>query len=210
VHELRQIEAALREKGKSMRGIILDLREGGGTLHDVVMVADALLDGGIIGHVQSLDSTETYKAEPGALFEGLPLAVLIEKHANADRVFLAAALQDHQRAVVVGEPTFGETYVRSLVSIPGRGDKLLIATALMQRGDGTTLLTGRWNPLFVPQMPSPEQEKKRPSFIQPDHVVAAELSTDLSKDPMLTKAIEVLQSADPQGEANQETADISG
>jgi carboxyl-terminal processing protease len=208
VHELRQIEASLREK--KLRGLILDLRGGGGTLHDVVMVADALLDGGVIGHVQSLDSTETYQAEPGALFEGLPLAVLIEKHANADRVFLAAALQDHQRAMVVGEPTFGETYVRSLLPIPGRGDKLLIATALMQRGDGTTLLTGRWNPRLVPHMPSKEQEKKRPNFIQPDHVVAAELSPDLSKDAMVTKAIEVLQSTPTQDEANQETADISG
>jgi hypothetical protein len=59
-------------------------------------------------------------------------------------------------------------------------------------------------------MPSKEQEKKRPNFIQPDHVVAAELSPDLSKDAMVTKAIEVLQSTPTQDEANQETADISG
>jgi carboxyl-terminal processing protease len=209
VHELRRIEAALRDK--SIRGLILDLRGGGGTLHDVVMVADTLMDGGVIGHVQSLDSTETYEAQPGTLFTGLPLAVLIEEHANADRVFLTAALQDNQRAVVIGERTSGETYVRSLLPIPGRADKLLIATALMQRGDGTTLLAGRWNHLLVPHMALSKQEvKKRPSFIQPDHIVAAAESHDLSTDPLVAKAIEVLQSTATKGETSQETADLSG
>jgi C-terminal peptidase prc len=204
VHELRQIEAAVRQH--NIRGIILDLRGGGGTLHDVVMVADALLEDGIIGYVRSADSTETYKAQPGALFEGVSIAVLINKYANADRVFLTAALQDHERATVVGEATSGETYVNSLVPIPGRGDKIRLATAVMQRGDGTPLLASRWNGLAIAQMPAAEHETKKPRFIMPDHIVSAGESIELSKDPVIAKAIEVLQQ--PTVEARtQETRD---
>ena len=66
LHELRKVEAKLRSE--NIRGIVLDLRFGGGLLHDLVMVADSLLDGGVIGHVRSLDSVKTYEARPGALF----------------------------------------------------------------------------------------------------------------------------------------------
>ena len=67
---------------------MLDLRFGGGLLHDLVMVADSLLDGGVIGHVRSLDSVKTYEARPGALFQNLPMAVLIAQRAATDRVIL--------------------------------------------------------------------------------------------------------------------------
>jgi C-terminal processing protease CtpA/Prc len=207
VHELRQIEAAVRPN--DVRDVILDLRAGGGTLHDVVMVADALLDDGVIGHVRSADSTETYKSQPGALFEGMSIAVLIDKHANADRAFLTAALQDHQRATVVGEVTSGETYVNSLVPIPGRGDKILLATAIMQRGDGTTLLASRWNGFVVSRTPTEEHEKKKPGYIIPDHIASSGESIELSKDPVVAKAIEVLQQSVAQEAPTQETPDQS-
>jgi carboxyl-terminal processing protease len=209
VHELRQIEAAVRKN--DCRGIILDLRVGGGTLHDVVMVADALLEGGVIGHVRSADSTETYKSQPGALFEGVSIAVLIDKYSNADRVFLTAALQDHQRATVVGEVTSGETYVNSLVPIPGRGDKIRLATAVMQRGDGTLLLASRWNGFEIPHMPAADDQKLKPGFIMPDHIVwegdTKRKSIEASKDPVVARAIEVLQSLAAQEAPTQETRD---
>jgi carboxyl-terminal processing protease len=211
VHELRQIEAAVRQN--DVRGIILDLRDGGGTLHDVVMVADALLEDGIIGHVRSADSTETYKSQPGALFDGVSMAVLINKYSNADRVFLTAALQDHQRATVVGEVTSGETYVNSLVPVPGRGDKIRLATAVMQRGDGTLLLASSWNGFALSQTLVPEHKSKKPGFIMPDHIVwegdTRRKSIEFRKDPVVAKAIEVLQSSAAQEAPTQETRDQS-
>ena len=51
LHELREVEAKLR--GKEIRGIVLDLRHGGGVLHDVVLVADGLLNEGKIGSMRS-------------------------------------------------------------------------------------------------------------------------------------------------------------
>lgn len=169
LHELRQIENKLRKE--DIKGIILDLRSGSGILHDTIMVADSFLDGGVIGHIQSLESTQKHEARPGALFQNIPLVVLVSKYTSSGHVFLTAALQDNKRAIVVGEPTSGQTYVRSTVSLPNRNDKILMATALMQRGDGTTLLTPRFrsSPFVNLSFDKTSKQKKRPGFILPDH-----------------------------------------
>ena len=211
LHELRQIEAKLRRE--DIRGIILDLRSSGAVLHDVVMVADGLLDAGVIGHVRSLGSVRTYEARAGALFQNIPMAVLVAKHTSSGQVFLTAALQDHERAIVVGEPTSGGTYVNSLVPVPGRGEKIRMATAIMQRGDGTPLLATRhrWPPVANVQVPkSPKPTKKRPGFIVPDHLVSTSYAKQSAEDPMLAKAIEVLRSAAAQAPSRPKDESVSG
>ena len=214
LHELRKAEAKLR--GKNIRGIVLDLRSGGGILHDTVMLADQLLDGGTIGHIRTLKATTTHEARPGCLFQGVPLAVLISKHSNADRVFLTAALQDQGRAVVIGEPTVGETYVNSYVSLPG-GDQIRLATGIMQRADGTTLLNPskyRWVPIDAHQVANPPTKpaKNNLPYILPDHVVSLAANEGaVTTDAQLDKAIQVLRATD--GQANTDTkykASVSG
>lgn len=218
LHELRKVEAELR--GKKVRAIVLDLRLGGGLLHDTVMVADQFLDGGTIGRVRTRDSTKTHEARPGCLFQGIPLAVLIAERSNADRVFLTAALQDQQRAIVIGEPTIGETYVNSFVSLPS-GDQIRIATGIMQRADGTTLLNPirhRWTPSVTRQADSAPGEpiKRQLPFILPDHIVRSRISgesqsteDDNVADPQLAKAIQVLRTADGQARAGKKE-NVSG
>ena len=220
LHELRQVAAQLRHQ--DVRGIVLDLRGGGGILHDIIMVADSLLDGGTIGHVRSWEASIKHEARPGDLFQDLPMAVLVAQHTSAGNVFLTAALQDNQRAIVVGEPTTGETYVGSIVPIPGRDDQLRLATAVMLRGDGTPLLPTRFPtlPLMNVQAPEIAKAKQRPGFIMPDHVVhvvhvvprkqrSAIEEQELS-DPMLAKAIEVLRNAAHQAASRSRNDRISG
>jgi hypothetical protein len=79
----------------------------------------------------------------------------------------------------------------------------------MQRGDGTTLLASRWNGFAIPQMPPEEHEKKKPGFIIPDHIASSGESIELSKDPVVAKAIEVLQQSVAQEAPTQETPDQS-
>ena len=199
LHELRQIESVLRQQ-QDVRGIILDLRNGGGLLHDTVMVADSLLDGGTIGFVRSLDSVKKYEANPGALFRDLPMVVLIGQIAGADRVFLTAALQDNDRAIVVGQATTNETYVNQFVSVPGRDESLRVATGVLQRGNGTPL---RRNPRYVQfatrleaanlqLVQSRPEARKRAPFIAPDHLVTA-AGAYSPTDGMVDKALEVLR-----------------
>lgn len=219
VHELKKIEAKLR--GQGIRGIVFDLREGGGILHDVVLLADQLLEEGTIGHVKTIDSLVTHRSEAGSLFNDIPIAVLISRYSNADRVYLTAALQDRGRAVVIGEPTSGETYVKSHVEIPG-GEQLLLATGLLQRSDGTTLLRTMDNRLvevaaarkFASSTKADSVPVKKPSFIMPDHVVRIPLPNEGSPpqggiDPMLEKAIAVLQETATQTPVDATSEQVS-
>ena len=219
LHELRQVETKLR--GQNIRGIILDLRFGGGLLHDLVMVADSLLDGGVIGHVRSLDAVKTYEARPGALFQNIPMAVLIAEHAATDRVFLTAALQDRNRAIIIGERTSGKTYVNQFVPIPDRDEKIRLAVAVAQRGDGTPLLGNRphWSPATHFQVTeATERKRSLPRFIVPDHLVHARLHGNsdkapdpppLADNPMLAKAIEVLRHTASRAPSSAPQEDIA-
>ena len=208
LHEFRQIAAKLSRE--DVGGIIIDLREGGGILHDIVMVADSLMDGGTIGHVQSLERTIKHTARSGDLVDGLPIVLLVGKKTSAGNVFLAAALQDNGRAIVVGQSTIGETYVSKFVSVPGMDVQLKLATAIMLRGDKTPILPSR-----VKQLPNSEssinRKPHRPGFIIPDHVVQfapnAKTGPKESVDPVLKKAIEVLTADTTKVSISQQGAD---
>ena len=198
LHELRQAATKLREK--NIRGVILDLRESGGILHDTVMVADSLLDGGNIGSVRSQDSVTKHEARPGALFDGLPMAVLTIKHMGPGSTYLTAALQDNERAVVVGEATAIVPYVSVMLPVPGRSEQLRLATGVLLRGDGTPLLATSTSSRAIPRVDveTLTKKKRRPGFIVPDHVVPARArlgGKGSTTDSMIAKAIEVLQNA---------------
>eukprot|EP00913_Durusdinium_trenchii_P022799 g21403.t1 len=188
LHELRQVERQLR--GKGVRGILLDLRYGGGTLHDIVMVADALLDGKVIGRVQTGQSVKTHKSRPGALFAGLPLAVLLDRTASSGREFLAAALQDGRAAVVVGEPTSGDGVVRRAIPIPGWNHSMVIAVGTLQRGDGTPLRAVAAPPATV------RLRKKTPAVKRPRHRAGGVIGTDAN--PSLHKAATISLPFEPR------------
>lgn len=209
LHELRQISRKLRQQGA--KGVILDLRRGGGILHDIVMVADSLIDEGAIGEIRSLDRTVEHVAQPGDLFDGLPMVVLVEKSTSAGNVFLTAALQDNGRAIVVGEPTVGETYVNSFVQVPGRDDQLRLATAVMHRGDGTPLLRSRIVPNPMTEL-VPGDSASRPNHIVPDHLVRPPMMQAgyqaQPNDLLLQKAVQVLSTGAAQ--ASKMTSEYQG
>lgn len=164
LHEVRQVERQLR--GQPVAGIILDLRYGGGTLHDIVMLADALTDSGTIGRVRSGDKVKTYTSDRDALFARLPMAVLVDRTTTSGHEFLAAALQDNRKAIVVGEPTPGDGFVRSYVEVPGWNQALIIATGELQRADGTSLRKPRV-PVAVPRV-AHAANARRPGGVVPD------------------------------------------
>jgi len=200
-HELKKIEASLR--GSEITGLILDLRNGGGILHDVVLLADQFLDEGTIGHVVGANPA-TYDARPGSIFRDIPVAVLLADHSNADRVYLAAALQDNKRAFVVGQPNHQAVFVRQHVDLPS-GEKLLLATGKLQRGDGTTLTAFNRTRLDgyaelramagAQVLEKPNRMKKTPSYVWPDYQVRHPLPGERAArtdDVFLAKAVEVL------------------
>lgn len=204
LHELRQAERAMH--GKPIRGLVLDLRYGGGTLHDIVMIADALLKEGPIGRVRTGDKVKKHEATRGDLFTKLPMVVLVDRATSSGREFLAAALQDRKRAVVVGEPTPGDGNVRSYVTVAGSSERLLLSIGELQRINGTSLRGAGYAQNNFRR--SVEPEGIRPGSVVPDHItmvkrksrvalyrIYSHTSPGLRKaadDPIIAKAVDVL------------------
>jgi len=134
-HELRQLATQLESEG--YRALILDLRGvSEASLHATVLLADELLDGGSIGRSRMADQVMTYEAQPDALFRGWPLAVLIDGTTRGPSAWLAAALQDNQRAILVGDRVQWETEVTSLVPVAGTDWSIELVTQTLERADG--------------------------------------------------------------------------
>lgn len=111
--------------------LIIDLRNNpGGVLQQAVAMADGFLDEGVIVSTRGRNSTMQleFTAQQGQWLPGTPVMILVDRGtASASEVF-AGALQDHSRALVVGERTFGKGSVQSVLPLRnGAGIKLTTA-----------------------------------------------------------------------------------
>jgi carboxyl-terminal processing protease len=137
-HELRNLASKVEVEGA--RAIILDLRETSqASLHASVLLADSLLESAPIGRVRQADNVITYQSDADALFRGLPLAVLLDGKTTGPAEWLAAALQDNHRAVIIGSPTEGSATTRSSVPIAGGRWFVTMVTGVLERSDGRPL-----------------------------------------------------------------------
>lgn len=135
VTELRELEKTFRSRG--YRGLIVDLTSvRRANIHYGVLLADALLDSGTIGRVRRLAEPTVYHANRDSMFGGFQIAVLVNRSTGGVPEWVAAALQDNKRAVIVGSPTAGIGFVNEPVVITNSDDALVLATAIMERADG--------------------------------------------------------------------------
>lgn len=130
--ELRRAIDELRREG--LRGLVLDLRANpGGLLDQGVSVSDLFLDRGqAIVETRARDPREsmTFHASNEDIAPELPIVVLVDDYSASAAEIVAGALQDHDRALVVGTPTFGKGSVQTLFPLPG--------------GNFLKMTTGRW------------------------------------------------------------------
>jgi carboxyl-terminal processing protease len=108
------------EQGGELNGLVLDLRNNpGGVLNAAVEVSDAFLDKGLIVYTQGRvpDSELRFNATPKELLEGAPLVVLVNGGSASASEIVAGALQDHKRAVIIGERTFGKGSVQTILPL---------------------------------------------------------------------------------------------
>jgi len=116
---------------KSLRGLVLDLRDNpGGLLDQAVRVCDLFIDSGVIVSTVGRDRSRVereFASKRGAHI-GFPLVVLVNGGSASASEIVAGALQDHERAVIMGTTTFGKGSVQTLVSLPdGSGLKFTVA-----------------------------------------------------------------------------------
>lgn len=108
------------QKHKNVKGIVLDLRNNpGGLLNQAVGLVDLFVDEGIIvsqkGRVES-DNAE-YKASKGNTITKLPVAVLVNAGSASASEIVSGSLQDHKRAIIIGEKTFGKGSVQAVLPV---------------------------------------------------------------------------------------------
>jgi carboxyl-terminal processing protease len=110
---LRRQIRALQHRGAT--GFVLDLRQNpGGLLDQAVAVSSLFLGHGVVVSLAGAHSPrEVYRARGGAVTE-LPLVVLVDRYSASSAEIVAAALQDNERATLVGERTFGKALVQTI------------------------------------------------------------------------------------------------
>ena len=137
-----QLDKALRlyeaQNGGKLDGLILDMRGNpGGLLDQAVRVTDQFLDSGIIVSTVGRDRSkqEVEFATKRNTHPYMPLVVLVNETSASASEIVAGALQDHNRALVVGTVTFGKGSVQSIVPLPnGAGLKMTIARYYTPKG----------------------------------------------------------------------------
>jgi len=141
--ELRKQITLLQKEG--LKGLVLDLRlNPGGLLKTAVEVSNLFLAEGRIVSTRGRDSQEeTYDAEEKNAILGsaqqCPMAVLINKYSASASEIVAAALQDHKRAVVVGERSFGKGSVQNVIKMENGASALKLTTASYWRPSGKNI-----------------------------------------------------------------------
>jgi len=128
----QRMQAGLRELlSQEPRAIIFDLRGNpGGWLDQAVEVTDLFLDDGVILYERWSDGKEQmFEARPGDVAEEVPLVVLVDGGSASASEIVAGALQDRERATLIGEPTFGKGSVQRPFTLSD-GSELRVTAAL--------------------------------------------------------------------------------
>ncbi|QIK78398.1 S41 family peptidase [Sphingomonas piscis] len=151
-------------------GYVIDLRSNpGGLLDQAVEVSDAFLNQGEIVSQRGREKTdiERYYATPGDMAHGLPVIVLVDAGSASASEIVAGALQDHRRALIMGEKSFGKGSVQTVVQT-GPSSALRLTTARYYTPSGRSVQAGGIEPdIAVPQLSDPDY-KDRPTVREAD------------------------------------------
>jgi carboxyl-terminal processing protease len=135
-------EAVDQLSADGARALILDLRfNPGGILHQGVAVADLFLDKGdevVSTRGRAPNSTRTFDASRPERWADMPVVVLVNEFTASAAEIIAGALQDHDRALILGTPTFGKGLVQSVFQF-GRNQALKLTTGRWYTPSGRSI-----------------------------------------------------------------------
>lgn len=117
---IKALEKLQKENGGPLRGLVLDLRNNpGGVLQAAVDVSDTFINNGLVVYTKGRlpDTDMQFSATPGDYLNGVPMVVLINGGSASASEIVAGALQDHQRAVIMGTTSFGKGSVQTVLPL---------------------------------------------------------------------------------------------
>ena len=155
-------------------GLILDLRDnGGGYLNTAIQVVSEFIGEGVVMYEQYGDGeTYTYEAIPGGLATEIPMVVLVNGGTASAAEITAGAIQDYDRAPLVGTTTYGKGSVQTWVELEDDAGGVRVTIARWLTPDGRQISGEGLEPEYVVEMTEDDYEQ--------------------GQDPQLEKAIEVL------------------
>lgn len=195
-------------KRAGMRSLVLDLRYNpGGLLDEGIAVADLFLDPGqevVATRGRAPRSTQTFRDQLPQRYADLPLVVLVNGYSASSSEIVAGALQDHDRALLIGTPTFGKGLVQTVFRL-GNDAALKLTTARWYTPSGRSIQRPRRNGFAFDDLPPdsvpPRDTAQAPTFrtdagrtvrggggIAPDVVIRPD-SADVRATERLTLAL---------------------
>lgn len=136
-----QISKLKEASNGQLNGLVLDLRSNpGGVLSAAVSVSDAFLKKGVIVYTEGrLDEAKLkFNAKPTDILDGAPIVVLVDGGSASASEIVAGALQDHKRAIIMGDKTFGKGSVQTILPMEN-GSALKLTTARYFTPFGTSI-----------------------------------------------------------------------
>lgn len=137
----KAVKKAQKELKGKLKGLVIDVRNNpGGLLDQAVNISDLFLNQGEIVSTRSRNEEDTvkYTANPGDIAENLPIVILINDGSASASEIVAGALQDHKRAVVLGEKSFGKGSVQTVIPL-GKYGAMRLTTARYYTPSGRSI-----------------------------------------------------------------------
>jgi carboxyl-terminal processing protease len=219
--ELKTALARLDRDG--MKALILDLRNNpGGLLNAATETCDLFIESGLIVSIRGRDQRirEKFEARAEGTYRDFPLVVLVNKYSASASEIVAACLEDHQRAQIVGERTFGKGTVQEILpleELDGQPEAIKLTTASYWRPSGKNIHrhkdakeTDDWGvlpskgcevKLSADEFKRVVQERQTRDQVRPNGAAKGAKPAPSPFDPQLTKAVECVEKAlAPAGE----------
>ena len=124
-----------------MKALILDLRDNpGGLLGAAVEVSDLFVDEGLIVSTKGRNTvSKTYEAQKEGTYDDFPMVVLVNQNSASAAEIVSACLQDHNRAIVVGQRSYGKGSVQNIIDLEDGKSVLKLTVATYQRPSGKNI-----------------------------------------------------------------------
>lgn len=197
--DLRESVNKLNHESKQpIEGLILDLRNNpGGVLSAAVSVSDVFLDDGLIVYTQGRgkDAELRFNAKKTDMLDGAPMVVLINGGSASASEIVAGALQDHKRAVIMGQKTFGKGSVQTILPMANE-TALKLTTARYYTPSGRSIQANGIKPdIQIERVKLAERDDPGDTLSEADLSGHLENDTIPAADPK-TQGIEALDKAE--------------
>ncbi len=159
------VEGIKAKLGAGVVGYVVDLRSNpGGLLDEAIKVSDVFLDAGevVSERRRAKNDVDRYFAKPGDLTDGKPMVVLVDEGSASAAEIVAGALQDHRRAIVLGQRSFGKGSVQTVYPLSAE-TALRLTTARYFTPSGRSVQENGIDPdIPVPQLSDPRVAERKP------------------------------------------------